>query len=159
MQTRKAVWTWRANESLDFFLSKPNRVSIQSSVGAGTQQSLKLHWRAKVRYLKKERLPFWDTAEKGRQCSITERWPCDCWLYSTIILGIKKIEAQKVYQWFQVHLREPIKHLHIWMLTGEGECGRGHTYSCGGDNPRTGKTPHSNISSPNSEGLCNRGLQ
>lgn len=49
--------------------------------------------------------------------------PCDCWSYSTTILGINKIEARK-YQWLEVHLREAIKHLHTSMVAEEGKQGR-----------------------------------
>lgn len=66
------------------------------------------------------------------------------------------MEAWKVYQWLQVHLREAKKRLHISMLTEEGEReGRGSTDSYRGDGPRTGRTLPSNTSSPNSDGLCN----
>lgn len=45
------------------------------------------------------------------------------------------------------------------MLTEEGEWGRGHTFSYGGDELRTGRTLPSNTSFPNNDGLYNTQLQ
>lgn len=62
--------------------------------------------------------------------------------------------------WFRWGLKNTgtvLSGLHISGLTKEGEWGGGgHTYSYGGDGPRTARTLPSNISSPNSDSLCNK---
>lgn len=111
----KAVRTWRAIKS---FSSCPNpkRAIIQSSMCGGTWQCLKLYWGAKVRCLfEKEKTSILRHCRKRQAIfydgEISLLLPHDYWLYSTIIIGIKKMEAWKVYQWLQVHLRETIKTL------------------------------------------------